>query len=59
MTAQTLLETLQRLSESGVDLSTLNVVVPYSVYTGEYWLDGERYPDDVRVNAAYGDLVLE
>ena len=56
MNAQELLNELLRLQQTGVDLSELNVVVPFSRYTGEYFDDLEITPYSVEV--AGSELVL-
>lgn len=56
MTAQQLLNQLQQIAESGVDLSALEVVVPWEWDDGRYYHNGEQYP-----NSAYpidGELLL-
>ena len=44
MNAQQLLLRLLELSESGVELSALEVVIPWEFYDGRYYHNGEQYP---------------
>ena len=44
MNAQQLLNQLQQIAESGVELSALEVVVPWEFDDGRYYHNGEQYP---------------
>ena len=45
MNAQQLLNQLQQIAESGVELSALEVVVPWESYEGHTYFEGEVYPN--------------
>ena len=57
MNAQQLLLRLLELSESGVELSALEVVIPWEFYDGRYYHNGEQYP--TAADPLDGQLLLD
>jgi hypothetical protein len=47
MNAEELFQILLNAKNAGVNLTELEVIVPYSIYNGTGWIEGERYPTEV------------